>query len=134
MPHPPEFQLVQVIGEIVPLHLDVRPLIGQDLHLPPQVVHLLLVHVGDARGLASSQALHLHRQRLVLLLQEADLLNVAGKPVIEVLQFGLLVSPCGQKLLVEGVGQAEVKRLAHAGVGAPYRNSGGPKGLPIATG
>lgn len=134
MPHPPEFQLVQVIGQVVPLHLDARPLIGEELHLPPQVVHLLLVHVGDARGLATPQALHLHRQHLVLLLQEAHLLDVAGKAVVQVLQLGLLVGPGGQELLVEGVGQAEVQCLAHAGVGAPDGNPGGRQGLPVVGG
>lgn len=123
-PLPPEFELVQVVGQVVPLHLDARPLIGQDLHLPPQLAHLLLVQVGDARRLAAAQPLHLHRQRLVLLLQEADLLDVAGEAVVQVLQLRLLVGPRGQELLVEGVRQAEVQGLAHAGVGA---GDGGPR-------
>ncbi|KAF3857061.1 hypothetical protein F7725_008920 [Dissostichus mawsoni] len=60
---------------VVSIYLHPSPLIGQDLHLPPQFAHLLLVKVGDACRLAASNALHLHRQRLVLLLQETNLLD-----------------------------------------------------------
>lgn len=129
---PPELEFLQVVSQVVSLHLDPGTLVGHSLNLPPQLPHLLLVHLGHAAGpLAVPHLLDLYRQRRVLLLQEAHLLDVAGKAVVEVLQLSLLVGPCVEEVLVHGVSQVEVEFLARVGAhgaGGTQARSAGARG------
>ncbi|CAO2625075.1 hypothetical protein LEMLEM_LOCUS18690, partial [Lemmus lemmus] len=105
---------LQVINQVVTLHVDSGALVGEHLHLAPQLTHLLLVELGDASRLAALEPIDLGGERGVLLLQEAHFLDVVGEAVIELLQLHLLVGACGQELLVHRVGQREVQQLASA--------------------
>uniref|UniRef100_A0A8C2TQT9 Aspartyl aminopeptidase n=1 Tax=Coturnix japonica TaxID=93934 RepID=A0A8C2TQT9_COTJA len=114
----PLLELLQVVQQVVTLHLHACPLPGERVNLAPQLPQLLLVHLGHPGGLLAPQAIHLGHHQRVLLLQEAHLLNVVGEAVVELLQLHLLVGAGLEELLVHGIGQAEVQQLAGPLVGA----------------
>lgn len=99
---------LDVIPQVVPVHLDLGFLVGQLVHLPPELAHLVLVQVSDAGLPLPPQLLELRHQNLVLLFQIAHLVDVAGEPVVEVLHLRLLVGPVGFELRVDGIREGEV--------------------------
>lgn len=97
-----------VVGEVVPLHFHACLVVGELVHLPAQLPHLLLVEVAQAGRALALELLQLGQQDLVLLLQEAHLVDVVGEAVVELLQLHLLVGAVRLELRVDGVGQREV--------------------------
>lgn len=97
-----------VVGEVVPLHFHACLVVGELVHLPAQLPHLLLVEVAQAGRALALELLQLGQQDLVLLLQEAHLVDVVGEAVVELLQLHLLVGAVRLELRVDGVGQGEV--------------------------
>lgn len=104
-------QPLDVVHQVVPVDFHPGLLVGQLVHLTPQVPHLVLVQISDSGGAFAPQLLQLRQQDLVLLLQEAHLFDVAGEPVVERLHLRLLVGAVGDELGVDGVGQGEVQVL-----------------------
>lgn len=97
-----------VVGEVVPLHFHPCLIVGELVHLSPQLPHLLLVEVAQAGRALALELLQLGQQDLVLLLQKAHLVDVVGEAVIKLLQLNLLVGAVRLELRVDGVGQGEV--------------------------
>lgn len=120
-------QPLDVVRQVVPVHLHARLLVGELVHLAPQLPHLVLVEISDAGGAFAPQLLQLRQQDLVLLLQEAHLLDVAGEAVVEGLHLGLLVGPVREELAVDGVVQGEVQALG----GQPGHGGAAPEPLRL---
>lgn len=97
-----------VVGEVVPLHFHACLVVGELVHLPAQLPHLLLVEVAQARRALALELLQLGHQDLVLLFQEPHLVDVVGEAVVELLQLHLLVGAVCLELRVDGIGQGEV--------------------------
>lgn len=97
-----------VVGEVVPLHFHSCLVVGELVHLSPQLPHLLLIKVAQAGRALAFELLQLGQQDLVLLLQKAHLVDVVGEAVIKLLQLNLLVGAVRLELRVDGVGQREV--------------------------
>lgn len=112
-PHSLLPQAHDVVGQVVALHLDAGLVVGQLVHLPPQLPHLLLVQVAQAGRAFALELLQLGQQDLVLLLQEAHLVDVVGEAVVELLQLYLLVGAVRLELRVDGVRQGEVHGVVH---------------------
>lgn len=91
-----------ISSQVVPLYLQPGFPGGEAVHLPAQLPQLLLVDVPHAAGLLPPQLVQLRHQHLILLLQEAHLLYVAGKAVVQAHHLHLLV---GARLLVLGLHQ-----------------------------
>lgn len=104
-------QPLDVVHQVVAVNFHPGLLVGQLIYLTPQVTHLVLVQISDSGGAFAPQLLQLRQQDLVLLLQEAHLLDVTGEPVVERLHLRLLVGAVGDELGVYGVGQGEVQVL-----------------------
>lgn len=104
-------QPLYVVHQVVPVDVHAGLLVGQLIHLTPQVPHLVLVQISDPGGAFAPQLLQLRQQDLVLLLQEAHLFDVAGESVVERLHLRLFVGAVGDELGVYGVGQGEVQVL-----------------------
>lgn len=104
-------QPLDVVHQVVPVNFHPGLLVGQLIHLTPQVPHLVLVQISDSGGAFAPQLLQLRQQDLVLLLQKAHLFDVAGESVVERLHLRLLVGAVGDELGVYGVGQGEVQVL-----------------------
>lgn len=104
-------QPLDVVHQVVPVNLHPRLLVGQLIHLTPQVPHLVLVQISHSGRAFAPQLLQFRQEDLVLLLQEAHLLDVAGEPVVERLHLRLLVGAVRDELGVDGVGQGEVQVL-----------------------
>lgn len=104
-------QPLDVVHQVVPVNVHPGLLVGQLIHLTPQVPHLILVQISDPGGAFAPQLLQLRQQDLVLLLQESHLLDVAGESVVERLHLCLLVGAVRDELGVYGVGQGKVQVL-----------------------
>ena len=104
-------QPLGVVHQVVPVNFHPGLLVGQLIHLTPQLPHLVLVQISHPGGAFAAQLLQLRQQDLVLLLQEAHLFDVAGESVVERLHLRLLVGAVGDELGVYGVGQGEVQVL-----------------------
>lgn len=118
-----------VLSQVVTLHLDTGLVVGELVHLPAQLPHLLLIQVAQARLALALELLKLGQQNFVLLLQEAHFVDVVGEAVIQLLQFHLLVGASVLELGVDGVCQREVHRVLqqpHAGHAAPQAHRRGP--------
>lgn len=102
-------------------------LIGELVHLTPQLPHLVLVQISDPGRAFAPQLLQLRQQDLVLLLQEANLLDVAGEAVVERLHLRFLVGAVRDELAVYGVGQGEIQVLG----GQPGHGCGAPEPLGL---
>ena len=120
-------QPVDVFRQVVPVNLHPGLLVGELVHLAPQLPHLVLVQISDPGRAFAPQLLQLRQQDLVLLLQEADLLDVAGEAVVERLHLHLLVGAVRHELAVYGVGQGEVQVLG----GQPGHGRGAPEPLRL---
>lgn len=104
-------QPVDVVCQIVPVNFHPGLLVGELVHLAPQLPHLILVQISDAGRAFAPQLLQLRQQDLVLLLQETDFIYVAGEAVIERLHLSFLIGAVRYELAVYGVGQGEVQVL-----------------------
>ena len=117
-PHPPSwfyqplFQQGHVFGHVVPLHLELIPLFAHGFQLAPHLPQLLLEELRGTVGLPllllAFELAQLLLQPCVLLLQVTHLVYEAGKAIVEILQFGLLIAACGQEFLVDCFSQGEV--------------------------
>lgn len=104
-------QPVDVVRQVIPVNLHAGLLVGELVHLAPQLPHLVLVQISHAGRALAPQLLQLRQQDLVLLLQEADLVDVVGEAVVERLHLRFLVGAVRDELAVYGVGQGEVQVL-----------------------
>ncbi|XP_054102638.2 uncharacterized protein LOC103791227 [Callithrix jacchus] len=124
-----------VLGQVVAFHLDAGFVLGELVHLPAQLPHLLLVEVPQARLALALELLELGQQDLILLLQEAHLVDVVCEAVVQLLQLHLLVGAGVLELGVDGVGQREVHRVlqqSHPGHAAPQAHCQGAHGIHAA--
>ena len=120
-------QAVDVVRQVVPVHLHPGPLVGELVHLAPQLPHLVLVQIRHPGRAFAPQLLQLRQQDLVLLLQEAHLVDVAGEAVVERLHLRLLVGAVREEVAVDGVGQGEVQVLG----GQPGHGRAAPEPLRL---
>lgn len=120
-------QPLDVVRQVIPVDLHPGLLVGEQVHLTPQLPHLVLVQISDPGRAFAPQLLQLRQQDLVLLLQEANLLDVAGEAVVERLHLRLLVGAVRDELAVYGVGQREVQVLG----GQPGHGCAAPEPLGL---
>lgn len=104
-------QPVGVVCQVVPVNFHPGLLVGELVHLAPQLPHLVLIQISDPGRAFAPQLLQLRQQDLVLLLQEADFIYVAGEAVIERLHLHFLIGAVRYELAVYGIGQGEVQVL-----------------------
>lgn len=120
-------QPLDVVHQVVPVNVHAGLLVGQLVHLTPQVPHLILVQISHPGGAFAPQLLQLRQQDLVLLLQESHLFDVAGESVVERLHLRLLVGAVRDELGVYGIGQGKVQVLG----GQTGHGSGAPEPLGL---
>lgn len=104
-------QPVDVVRQVIPVNFHAGLFVGELVHLASQLPHLVLVKISDPGRPFAPQLLQLRQQDLILLLQEANLLDVVGEAVIEGLHLRLLVGAVRDEFGVYGVRQGEVQVL-----------------------
>ncbi len=105
------FEALDVLSQIVPVHLHSVLLVGELVHYSPEFSHLILVQITDPRRAFAPHLLQLRDQDLILLLQKSHFIYETGKPVVEMLHLRFLIGSVGFKLGVDGVGEPEVQSL-----------------------
>ncbi len=105
------FEALDVLSQIVPVHLHSVLLVGELVHYSPEFSHLILVQITDPGRAFAPHLLQLRDQDLILLLQKSHFIYETGKPVVEMLHLRFLIGSVGFKLGVDGVGEPEVQSL-----------------------
>lgn len=116
-------QPVDVLDQVITVNFYPGLVVGELVHLTSQLPHLVLVQISHPGRAFPPQLLQLRQQDLVLLLQEAHLLDVTGEAVVERLHLRFLVGAVRKELAVYGVGQGEVQVFG----GQPGHGCAAPK-------
>lgn len=103
------FEALDVLSQIVPVHLHSGLLVGELVHLSPQFSHLILVQITDPGRAFALHLVQLRDQNLILLLQKSHFFYVTGEPVVEMLHLRFLIGSVGFKLDVDGVGEPKIQ-------------------------
>lgn len=111
----PLFNTDQICGQVVSFYLQSRFPSVEAVHLSAELPQLLLVDVAQSTRLLAPQLVEFCHQNLILLLQEAHFLDVAGEAVVQPHHLHLLVGAGLPVLgLQEGV-RREVQPLSTQG-------------------